>query len=125
MLEINTETEPVRIHHYKFSDYITDKDMEKYKSHILSEFENKNKFYAIQDVSNVDNFKLNYMKHFLILDQLFKNKNLVKKYVGATVVIVKEKNRNMFDLIFKFRKTVTPNKILTDLEEGVKFIFSL
>jgi hypothetical protein len=96
-----------------------------YKSHILSEFKNKNKFFAIQDVSNVDNFKLNYMKHFLILDQLFKNKNLVKQYVGATVVIVKEKNRNMFDLIFKFKKTVQPNKILTDLEEGVKFIFSL
>jgi hypothetical protein len=125
MLTITSEEDNYTIHHYKFTEVISNEDMTIYKNHILNEFNNNKKFYAIQDVLEVNNFKLNYMKHFLILDNLFKDKTLVKKYVGATVIVVNKKSKGMFDLIFKFRKTVTPNKIVTSLEEAVQFIFTL
>ena len=128
MLEITTEdnkNSKYRIHHYKFSNIITDEDFKKYKYHILGEFQNNNKFYAIQDVLNVKDFKMNYMKYFMGLDKLFKDKILVRNYVGATVILVNKKNRKIFDLVFKLRKTETPNKIVTSLEEAVTFIFSL
>ena len=125
MYEVSTEIDPVRIHHYKFSNTIEINDMESYKKHISSEFNDKKKFYAINDMLNVTNFKTNYFKFFSELDQLFKNKEIVKKYVGCTVIVVSKKNKSIFDLIFKFKKTETPHYITTTLEDAVKFIFSL
>lgn len=125
MYEVSTELNPVRIHHYKFSNTIELNDMELYKNHIKTEFSNKNKFYAINDMLNVSNFKTNYFKYFMELDTLFKNKEKVKKYVGCTVILVSKKNKGVFDLIFKFKKTETPHFITSSLEDAVKFIFSL
>jgi len=91
MLTITSEEDKYLIHHYKFTEVISNEDMTIYKNHILNEFKNKKKFYAIQDVLDINNFKMNYMTHFLTLDALFKDKSLVKKYVGATVIVVKKK----------------------------------
>jgi len=125
MYEVLTETEPMRIHHYKFTKSLESSDIELYKTHINNEFSNKNKFYAINDITDINNFKANYVKHFMELDKLFSNKEIVKKYVGCTVTLVSKKNKSFFDLIFKFRKTETPHLITTNLEDAVKFIFSL
>jgi hypothetical protein len=125
MYEVSTEIKPFRIHHYKFKKSIEVEDMNEYKKHIIEEFSNKNRFYAINDMLDITNFKTNYLKFFMELDKLFRNKELVKKCVGCTVIVVNKKSKGFFDLIFKFKKTETPHLITTNLEDAVKFILSL
>ena len=109
MLEICKDNKNLKIIHYKFGNIIEVSDFKKYKNDILNEFKNRKKFYAINDLRNITKFDINYINYLLNLNSIFKNEELVNKYLGGTVLIVSKNLKNLFELIIKLSKTKIPN----------------
>ncbi len=124
MYEIDSKiTNNKKINHYKFKNNISIDDFNNYKNDILKQFNKKQKFYAINDISSLNSIEINYIKYLLDLNQIFTDK--VINYIGGTIIITNDTNKSIYNIIMKMSRTQVPYYVTTSLEEAVKFILLL
>lgn len=108
----------VNIYIFKFSGYIKDNEVVLFSNDLNNLILKEVPFYIILDILYIKNFDYNFFNNF---NDLFKDKDKIKKYFKGTAIII-EKYIGILNNILRIKRPMMDTKIFNNYDDAIEYL---
>lgn len=110
----------INLHVFKFKENIPKDEFEKFKIDFKNLLDKRETFYVVFDLLNISNFDIKFF--YKKMDYIYSNKEIVKKYLKASSIVIKKFYGDLIKVGLKIKKPLSLNTVVEDMNSGVQFL---
>jgi hypothetical protein len=120
MYQYNYSKDFINLHVFEFKDKVQKNEFEKFKEDFDKLLTLNSEFYAVFNLLDIKDFDIKFF--YKKMDYIYSNKEIVKKLLQASSIVIKNSYGSLIKLGLKIRKPLSPNLVCDNMGLGVQFL---
>ena len=120
MYQYNYSKDFINLHVFEFKDKVQKNEFERFKEDFDKLLTLNSEFYAVFNLLDIKDFDIKFF--YKKMDYIYSNKEVVKKLLQASSIVIKNSYGNLIKLGLKIKKPLSPNLVCDNMGLGVQFL---
>lgn len=112
----------INLYVFEFKKIISKDEFDKFKLDFDNLLEKRKPFYVIFNLLGIENFDIKFF--YKKMDYIYSKKDIVKKYLKASSIVIRNLYGNLIKLGLKIKKPLAENTVVDNIESGVQFLLN-
>ena len=109
MYQYNYSKDFINLHVFEFNDKVQKNEFERFKEDFDKLLTLNSEFYAVFNLLDIKDFDIKFF--YKKMDYIYSNKEVVKKLLQASSIVIKNSYGNLIKLGLKIKKPLSPNLV--------------